>query len=883
MQQTTHTPMMKQYLGIKEKYTDALLFYRMGDFYEMFNDDAVEAARLLEITLTSRDKKSENPTPMCGVPVKAAEGYIAKLIGNGRKVAVCEQVENAQDAKGLVRREVVRVVTPGMVLDGTLLDEKSNNFILSIAVNGKNSGIAYLDISTGTFKVVESPNNPDIIKESIKVGPSELICPENLKNNDDFSELFTALQHRSVTFLDDASFDYKKCRENLVDHFQTRSLEGFGCDHLNAGIKAAGALLTYVRETQFGRVDHLDSLENYTLGEHLVLDDLSCRNLELTANIRNGSKEGTLLSVIDKTITSMGGRLLKEWLRYPLMDIARINERFDAVSEAREKLSTRDSLRRLLKNVYDLERLASKISMGQANARDLVAVKISLLRLPEIIETISTFESPLFRCTCDTDKLFQLAGLIDAAIREDAPLTLTEGGLIKDGYNDELDDYIRLTRDGKGYIAKLEISEKEKTGLSSLKVKYNKVFGYFIEVSKGQSKSVPEHYMRKQTLVNAERYITEELKDYETKVINAQEKKFSLEYDIFNTIRDITSQHTKLIMAFAAFTAKIDCIMNYAEIADHNNYVRPEFNTKGIIRIQDGRHPVVEKMISGERYVPNSVLLDNNDNQVVIITGPNMAGKSTVLRQVALIAVMGQAGSFVPAKEADLCITDRVFTRVGALDNLSQGQSTFMVEMEETANIMNNATPDSLVIMDEIGRGTSTFDGLSIAWAVAEYLHDLEGRGVKTLFATHYHELVELASIKKRVKNANIAVKESDDTIVFLRKLVDGGTNRSYGIQVARLAGIPKTIITRSKKVLDAVENNGKDSGDSFLMRLDGHNGTITRPKKNVVRPPVQMGLFGEPENPVLKKLRKIDVLNITPIQALSLLNELKEEVGREK
>jgi DNA mismatch repair protein MutS len=609
-------------------------------------------------------------------------------------------------------------------------------------------------------------------------------------------------------------------------------------------------------------------LKTYFLDRFLWLDDISCRNLELMVDIRSGSRRGTLLSIIDHTATAMGGRRLKEWLRYPCLDIEQIEGRLDAVAEAKKNQSVRKSLREGLRSVQDLERLGSKITMGQANARDLVALKRSLMMWPIINALVLQLEAALLKPQKTYDNLVDLTHLIDRAIREDPPPTILEGGLIKTGFDAELDELVRISRDGKGWLARLEVKERETTGINSLKVRYNKVFGYYIEVPKSRSTDTPTHYVRKQTLVNAERYITDELKTFETKVLNAEERRAALEYRIFNRIRAEVIETNGNIQDLARFIARLDCLLNLAEIADQNNYCRPIFNSDGFINIEDGRHPVIEKMIVGERFVPNTIRLDNTANQVLIITGPNMAGKSTILRQVALLVLMAHMGSFVPAAKASVCVTDRIFTRVGALDNLSQGQSTFMVEMQETANILNNATARSLVILDEIGRGTSTFDGLSIAWAVAEYLHDLHDSGVKTLFATHYHELTELAKTKKRVKNCNIAVKEWNDEIIFLRKLVDGGTNRSYGIQVARLAGIPGTVIQRSKKILADVENTTDNLNP-------GHGALYAT--ANDVKEETQLSLFRKPNKAVIEKLNRIDITTMTPIEALNCLNELQE------
>ncbi len=863
------TPMIKQYLAIKEKYADAILFYRMGDFYEMFFEDAEVASRILEITLTSRNKKDEFPIPMCGIPYRAARGYIARLIDHGRKVAICDQVEDPALAKGLVKREVVRVITPGMIIDNEFLDEKSNNYVLAVANNNGIAGLSYLDISTGIFRVAESKDIDSVVDEALRISPREVLFPASFKNDHVFSSFVRALSEKSVTFLEDRVFEYNRGRERLIDQFKTISLEGFGCEHLKAGVGAAGALIFYVRETQKQTIQHFTGIETYSLSKFLLVDDLSCRNLELIKNIRTDTKQGTLLGILDRTVTAMGGRLIKQWIKYPLLDISEIQSRQDAVEDAKDNIQIRRDIREGLKSVYDLERLGSKIAMGHANARDLVALKRSLNSLPELWSLLSHLKAGHFKCQHNIETLQDLATLIEQAIREDAPLTINEGGIIKTGYNAELDTLIAISQDGKSWLASLETREKEATGINTLKVSYNKVFGYFIEVPKARSEAVPPHYVRKQTLVNAERYITDELKSFEAKVLGAEDQRAALEYRIFNEIKDEVVKHNTLIQQVAKFLATLDCLLNLAEIADQNDYQRPEFNTEGYILIKEGRHPVVEKLITGERFVPNTIKLDNTDNQILIITGPNMAGKSTVLRQVALMVLMAQMGSFIPASSASIGLTDRIFTRVGALDNLSQGQSTFMVEMQETANILNNATGKSLVIMDEIGRGTSTFDGLSIAWAVAEYLHDLKGEGVKTLFATHYHELTELEHLKPRVKNYNISVKEWNDEIIFLRKLVEGGTNRSYGIQVARLAGIPEQVIMRAKKILYNIENDEY----SFKDLSASPQGEHVSEKGHL-----QLNLFSKPNHFVMEKLQKLDISKMTPLDALNCLNELCEK-----
>ncbi len=865
--------MIEQYLSIKEKYKDTILFYRMGDFYEMFFEDAIIASKILEITLTSRNKKDESAVPMCGFPVRAIDNYIGRLIGKGHKVAICEQVEDPASAKGLVKRDVVRVITPGMIIDNALLDEKSNNYILAITRNHTTIGFSYLDISTGLFRISESDRPGTVLDESSRISPSEILFPEFFRENPEFESMVSAFPEKSISFLADKAFDPKNGKEMLIEQFNTRSLEGFGCEQAETGISAAGALLSYVRETQKQKTEHINSIEWYSLDDFLMIDDISCRNLEIMANLRTGSRQGTLLAIIDRCVTAMGGRLLKQWIRYPLIDPKQIQLRLSAVKEVKQHNDIRNRIRDLLKSVYDLERLSSKITMGRGNARDLTALKNSIQSFPDIFSCLTHLKSHLTRLNDDStprmlEDLYALAEQIECAIREDAPPTINEGGIIKPGYNKELDELSKINRDGKGWLAKLEADEKQNTGINSLKVKYNKVFGYYIEVPKARSSAVPPHYVRKQTLVNAERYITDELKTYEITVLNAQEKMADLEFRLFNDIRKKVIEHNRPLLQVAGFIARLDCLFNFADIAEQNNYSKPDINTQGVIQIEDGRHPVVEKMIAGERFVPNTIRLDDAENQILIITGPNMAGKSTILRQVALLVLMAQMGSFVPAASASISVTDRIFTRVGALDNLSSGQSTFMVEMEETANIMNNAGSKSLIIMDEIGRGTSTFDGLSIAWAVAEYLHDLCGTGVKTLFATHYHELTDLAQIKPRIKNYNIAVKEWNDEIIFLRKLVEGGTNRSYGIQVARLAGIPGKIIKHAKKVLSEIENREQGLRTSLIHS----NG---KPKGQT-----QLNLFRKPEEIIIEKLQNLDLSTMTPLEAMNYLNQLKEKAG---
>ncbi len=866
--------MITQYRAIKAQYPDALLFYRMGDFYEMFFEDAITASKILDITLTSRNKNQADPVPMCGVPYRAVQSYIARIIERGMKVAVCDQVEDPSQAKGLVKREVVRVITPGMILENAFLDAKSDNYLLAVSQHGASIGLAYLDISTGTFRLTQSDDAGQLKDEISRISPKEILLPaslrpESLQNSLSADDLISHEHRPSITFLEERYFDRAFGKNLLTDQFGTLSLEGFGCEHLSAGIGAAGAVLHYAVETQKQRIDHCSGIETYFIGDYMAIDDASRRNLELFENLRTGKRGGTLIGVLDQTVTAMGGRLLVRWMRYPLLSRSEIEGRLDAVEEACLNRSTAEKIRDDLKSVYDLERLGSRISMGHANARDLTALKRSLLKIPGILRSTGTFKAPLFAWKGSIEPLTIITDLIERAIREDAPPTVNEGGIIKTGFDNTLDELIKISKDGKGWLIRLEAEEKAKTGINSLKVRYNKVFGYFIEVPKTHIEKIPAHFIRKQTLVNAERYITEELKTFETTVLNAEEKRAGLEFDIFNAVRSEIQHQSRHLQDAAGYIACVDCLLNLAFTAVRNDYHRPEINTHGIMEIEDGRHPVIEKMITGERFVPNSIRLDDDNNQILIITGPNMAGKSTILRQAALLTIMAQIGAFVPAVRANLSITDKVYTRVGALDNLSQGQSTFMVEMQETANILNNATPRSLVILDEIGRGTSTFDGLSIAWAVAEYLHDLKGRGVKTLFATHYHELTELAQTRPRVRNYNIAVREVNDRIIFLRKLVKGGTNRSYGIQVARLAGIPREVIERAASVLERIENDG------HVLPLQEAPSSM---QQKSVSGPLQLGLFSSGEATLVDTLQSLDISGMTPLEALVYLSELKEK-----
>ena len=857
------TPAMQQYLDIKQDHQEAILFYRMGDFYEMFFDDAVKAAKVLDIALTTRNKNSEEKIPMCGVPYHAASVYVNKLISNGFKVAICEQTDE-QDAKGLVRREVVRIVTPGLLADEKLLEDKLNNYLVAVYPTGEKTGVASLDISTGEFRVMESDDAGLILDELDRLNPSEVLIANNSEKKDLYSFLASMHSGKTFTGLDDAQFEYDSARECLLDHFKTISLDGFGCEHLVAGIQAAGAILQYVQETQKTGLGHIQKIIPYFPGEYVMLDETTRRNLELTKRIHAmgaDARRGTLLDILDLTMTSMGARLLRRWIDYPLRNVSGIEARLDAVGVLKEDRQIRNEIRTILDGIYDLERLNSRIVLGMATPRDLLAFRNSLVALPGIISLIPSISELLAEIGADLDPLTDVRTVIEKAIRDDAPLGMREGGIITEGYSSELDELISIQRDGKSWVAGLESSERQRTGISNLRVSFNRIFGYYVEVTKSYLASVPADYIRKQTLVNCERFITPELKDYEEKILNAAEKRADLEYRIYQEIRAQIAAETNRILKTANRISQLDVLTSFAELADRFGYVRPKVDDGDTISIREGRHPVIERMLKKERFVPNSIILDNQDDQMLMITGPNMAGKSTVLRQVALIALMAHMGSFVPAEEASIGVIDRIFSRVGASDDLARGQSTFMVEMMETANILNNATEKSLVIMDEIGRGTSTFDGMSIAWAVTEYLLDKGGKGVKTLFATHYHELAELGLTRKKVKNYTVAVKEWNDQIIFLHRLIPGSVNHSYGIQVASLAGLPASVITRAKEILKKIERN--------------EIGTNSRPAE---KHGIQLSLFGNGEKKIIQMLKNVEISCMTPLDALNFLNDLQKQ-----
>ena len=876
------TPMLQQYLEIKDQHQDAILFYRLGDFYEMFFDDAVVASRVLGITLTSRGTKGDTgeKIPLCGVPYHAAANYLAKLVKAGHRVAVCEQTEDPKQAKGVVKRAVVRVVTPGLATEEQLLDDKTNLYLAAVAcLQNKRSakegqsqlwGLSLLDLSTGEFWVTQRSGLSQLTDELQRMAPSELLLAEEsgLDTNKEFLDaLGPAGSEICLTLWPGASFHPQKAQETLLEHFEVANLAGFGVDHMAAGIAAAGGLLDYIQQTQKTELNHIERLLPIDLANILMVDESSRRNLELTQTIIGASREGSLLATLDFTKTPMGARFLRRSLLFPLRDPVVINQRLDTVERLFLDHPCREEGRELLAKVYDLERLNSRVVLGSANARDLTALKQSLAQLPALQETVQG-AGMLGELADRMDTLADIHELLEKSIREDGPVTLRDGKLICAGYSPELDELQSMLTDGKTLILALEAEEKTRSGIGNLKVGYNRVFGYFFEVSKGQLANVPEHFIRKQTLVNAERFITPELKEFEEKVMHAQERQLDLEYRLFSEIRARVATASSRILAASSTIAQIDFFAGLAEAARKFRYVRPQLNEGEAIRIMEGRHPVIERALPAGKFVPNDIDLDQTANEVLIITGPNMAGKSTVLRQTALIVLMAQMGSFVPAAEAEIGVVDRIFTRVGAMDDLRKAQSTFMVEMNETANILNNATPKSLVILDEIGRGTSTYDGLSIAWAVTEALVEKDGQGVKTIFATHYHELTELAVTNERIKNFNIAVREWNDTIVFLHKLLPGGTNRSYGIQVAALAGVPGQVIKRAKELLKNIESGEWNQNGQPRIGASEQRKTSSGPS--------QLALFSPSHDPVRKKLKEVHPDNLTPLDALKVLYELK-------
>lgn len=870
------SPMMQQYVKTKEEYKDCILFYRLGDFYEMFFEDALTASKELDITLTGKDCGLEERAPMCGVPFHAVDTYINKLIEKGYKVAIGEQVSDPKASKGLVERKVIRVVTPGTNLDTQSLDETKNNYLMSIVFVDNSFGCAIADITTGDCYVTEVDKAQKLLDEINKYSPAEIICNESLLfSGVDLDDLKNRLGI-TVYPLDSWYFDDDKCRQTLMAHFHIGTLEGLGLKDYDSGTIAVGALFQYLIETQKRDLSHMTTIHPYSADRYMLIDSSSRRNLELVETLREKQKRGSLLWVLDKTKTAMGARMMRKYVEQPLIDVVAIEARLEAVEELNNQAMIRDEIREYLHPIYDMERIISRVSYRSANPRDLIAFSTSLSMLPYIRQNLEELKAPLLQEICQQmDALEDICSLITSAIVEDPPLAMKEGGIIRDGYNEEVDTYRRSKSEGKQWLTQLEEKERERTGIKNLKVKYNRVFGYYLEVTNSFKELVPEDYVRKQTLANAERYITPELKKLEDMILGAEDKLFALEYTLFADVREKIGDEVKRIQQTAKAVASIDVLASLSLVSQRNNFVRPRLNTKGIIDIKDGRHPVVEQMISNDMFIANDTYLDNNKKRISIITGPNMAGKSTYMRQSALIVLMAQIGSFVPAQKANIGIVDRIFTRVGASDDLASGQSTFMVEMTEVANILRNATQNSLLILDEIGRGTSTFDGLSIAWAVIEYINNTKLIGAKTLFATHYHELTELEGKLPGVNNYCIAVKEQGDDIVFLRKIVKGGADKSYGIQVAKLAGVPNAVIQRAKELVDQLTDT-----DIISTVKD-----IASSKKNCAMSfdPVdmeQMSLFDTVQNDdIIRELEEVDISHLTPMDAMNFLYKLQNKL----
>ncbi|KAA8501716.1 DNA mismatch repair protein MutS [Mediterraneibacter catenae] len=873
--------MMKQYMETKSQYQDCILFYRLGDFYEMFFDDALTASRELEITLTGKNCGQEERAPMCGVPYHAVESYLNKLVSKGYKVAICEQVEDPKTAKGIVKREVVRIVTPGTNLDTQALDESKNNYIMCIVYIADRYGVSVADITTGDYFVTEIEDSARLMDEIYRFSPSEIICNEAFYMSG--MDLDGMRDRLGITIysLDAWYFDDAVCRQKLLDHFKVSSFAGLGLADYDCGVISAGALLQYLLETQKNDLSNLTHITPYTSGKFMMLDSSTRRNLELCETLREKQKRGSLLWVLDKTKTAMGARTLRKYIEQPLIDKKEIEKRLDAVQELKNQAISREELREYLSPVYDLERLIMKITYGSANPRDLTAFRTSLEMLPPIRYILQDMQCDLLRSIMEElDPLEDLCTLITNAIREEPPIAMKEGNIIRDGYNEEVDKLRRAKSDGKDWLAKLENDEREKTGIKNLRIKYNKVFGYYLEVTNSYKDLVPEYYTRKQTLANAERYITPELKELEDMILGAEDKLYALEYELYTEVRETVAAEVERIQQTAKAVAALDVFASLALVAERNNYVRPKINEKGVIDIKEGRHPVVERMIPNDMFIANDTYLDDKKHRISIITGPNMAGKSTYMRQTALIALMAQVGSFVPAKSANIGISDRIFTRVGASDDLASGQSTFMVEMTEVANILRNATSKSLLILDEIGRGTSTFDGLSIAWAVVEYISDSRLLGAKTLFATHYHELTELEGKIENVNNYCIAVKEKGDDIVFLRKIVKGGADKSYGIQVAKLAGVPDLVINRAKEIVEELSEGDITTRVSEIATKDKVSRKKPKVKKYDEVDIAQMSLFDTvKDDDVLEELKSLDVGNMTPIDALNTIYRLQNKL----
>ena len=863
------TPMMEQYQEVKKEIPDCLLFFRLGDFYEMFFEDAVTAARELELTLTGRSCGQEERAPMCGVPYHAAETYIQRLVQKGYKVAICEQMEDPKEAKGLVRREITRIITPGTSMNADGIGEGKNNYIMSVNRVADVIGLAVADITTGEFLVTEFSEEEKLWDEMAKFDPAELLVNEDLHNMQSLN--LEAIQARYPVYINPYGhyhYQYERCRDQLLHHFGMITLDGLGLQHMELGVTAAGALLDYLLETQKRDLHHINQLKTYSVQQYMVLDAATRRNLELTETMRDKGRRGSLLWVLDHTRTAMGGRRLRRWLEQPLIEPKAIRDRLDAVEAFVNDPMTSAELKELLGSIYDMERLMGRVSYGSANARDLLALKNSLQVLPALKQLLQDVSSPLLlKLQTELDDLQDLYALLDAAIFEEPPVSLREGQLIKEGYDEQVDRFRRASTEGKTWLAELEAKEKEATGIKTLRVGFNRVFGYYIEVSKGSISMVPDRFIRKQTLSTGERYITEELKEIEDTLLGAKDKDEALEYEIFCRVRDTIGAHMARVQQSADRVADVDALRSLAEAASQGSYVKPRILAPGgEIRIRQGRHPVVERMLPEGTFIANDTCLDQKENRIAIITGPNMAGKSTYMRQVAVLTLMAQAGSFVPAAEASISVADRIFTRVGASDDLAGGQSTFMMEMSEVSNILRHATAKSLLILDEIGRGTSTYDGLSIAWAVVEYISDRKIIGAKTLFATHYHELTELEGQLPGIKNYCVAVKESGDDILFLHRIHEGRGNQSYGIEVAKLAGLPRWVLGRAKEILSELLDRGVSQQASQIIA-----------RQSVEE--AQMSLFAQiPEEPdVIQELKELDINGVTPMEALQILYRLQQ------
>lgn len=873
------TPMMQQYVDTKKEYPDCILFYRLGDFYEMFFEDALTASKELEITLTGKNCGLKERAPMCGIPYHAVDGYLNRLVSKGYKVAICEQMEDPATAKGLVKREVVRIVTPGTNLDTQALDETKNNYIMCVVYIADRYGLSVADVTTGDYFVTELETSGKLFDEIYKFMPSELICNEAFYMSGMDMDLLKERLGITIYALDAWYFDDALCQRTLKEHFKVNALEGLGLGDYDCGVIGAGALLTYLKETQKTDLAHLTKLTGYAAGKYMMLDSSTRRNLELCETLREKQKRGSLLWVLDKTKTAMGARTLRKYIEQPLIDKEAVERRLDAVEEFKAVAIAREEIREYLSPVYDLERLVCKITYKSANPRDLTAFRSSLSMLPHIRCIMGDMDSALLRELFDSlDTLEDLCRLITDAIQDEPPLAMKEGNIIREGYDEEVDRLRAAKSDGKEWLAKLEEQERQKTGIKNLRIRFNKVFGYYLEVTNSFKNLVPDYYTRKQTLANAERYIIPELKELEDTILGAEDKLYALEYELYCKVRDTIAGEIERIQTTAKAVAQIDVFTSLALVAERNNYVRPRINEKGVIDIKDGRHPVVEKMIPNDMFIANDTFLNDRKNRISVITGPNMAGKSTYMRQTALIVLMSQIGSFVPASSADVGLVDRIFTRVGASDDLASGQSTFMVEMTEVANILRNATCRSLLILDEIGRGTSTFDGLSIAWAVIEHISNSRLLGAKTLFATHYHELTELEGKIDNVNNYCIAVKEKGDDIVFLRKIVKGGADKSYGIQVAKLAGVPDTVIERAKEIVEELSHADITARVKDIA-VNGHEAKIKTKKFDEVDL-AQMSLFDTvKDDDVIDEIKNLDVSNLTPIDALNTLYQLQNKL----